>query len=232
MAVRGGVIYYWVDNVSTFPRAEELVTDVPIVGTNQVMVSDVSRFVIAMGCNDFGSSTFDPMVVRWSDQEDPNTWEPLATNQAGSQRLTNGSYIVQARKNRQEINIWTDSAIYSMQYLGPPYVWGFQLLMDNISIMSPNSAIIVNNVAYWMGTDKFYIYSGRVETLPCSLRQYIFQDVSFGQREQIVSGSNEGYNEVWWYYVSNAEVVAAAQPNRGPIVDKDVSDTDVDRRRD
>jgi hypothetical protein len=220
LAVRGGIIYYWVKDVSTFPRAVPLTTDVPIVGTNQVIVSDVSRFVIAMGCNSFGSATFDPMIVRWSDQEDPNTWEPLPTNQAGEQRLTNGSFIVQAKKNRQELNIWTDSAIYSMQYIGPPYVWGLTMLMDNISIMSPNAAIIVNNVAYWMGTDKFYTYSGRVETLPCSLRQYIFEDVAFGQRDQITSGSNEGYNEVWWYYVSNDEVAAATSESRPPVIDK------------
>jgi hypothetical protein len=228
LAVRGGPIYYWINNVSSFPRAVRLndtssppyQTDVPLVATNQIIVSDVSRFAICMGCNEFGSSTFDPMVVRWSDQEDLTVWTPTATTQAGSQRLTNGSGIVQAKKNRQEINIWTDSAIYSMQYLGPPFVWGFQLLMDNISIMSPNAAIIANNIAYWMGVDKFYVYSGRVETLACSLRQYVFQDVALGQKEQIVSGSNEGFNEVWWHYVSNDEVAAATAASRPPIVDK------------
>ena len=218
--IRGGYIYYWANNTSLWPRAVRLSTDVPIVGTNQVMVSDVSRFVIAMGCNQFGSGTFDPMVVRWSDQENPNVWTPLVTNQAGEQRLSNGSYIMQAKKNRQEILIWTDSAIYSMQYLGPPYVWGFQLLMDNISIMSPNAAIVVNNIAYWMGSDKFYSYSGVVQTLPCSLRQYVFDDISYDQRFQIVAGSNEGYNEVWWLYVSQTEVNAAASENRAPLVDR------------
>jgi hypothetical protein len=228
LAVRGGPIYYWINNVSSFPRAVRLTdsssppyqTDVPLTATNQIIVSDVSRFAICMGCNEFGSSTFDPMVVRWSDQEDLTVWTPTATTQAGSQRLTNGSSIIQAKKNRQEINIWTDAAIYSMQYLGPPYVWGFQLLMDNISIMSPNAAIIANNIAYWMGIDKFYIYSGRVETLACSLRQYIFQDIALGQQEQVVSGSNEGFNEVWWYYVSNDEVAAATAESRPPVVDK------------
>jgi hypothetical protein len=228
LAIRGGPIYYWINNVSSFPRAVRLTdsssppyqTDVPLTATNQIIVSDVSRFAICMGCNEFGSATFDPMVVRWSDQEDLTVWTPTATTQAGSQRLTNGSSIIQAKKNRQEINIWTDTAIYSMQYLGPPYVWGFQLLMDNISIMSPNAAIIANNIAYWMGIDKFYVYSGRVETLPCSLRQYVFQDIALGQKEQVVSGSNEGFNEVWWYYVSNDEVAAATSANRPPVVDK------------
>lgn len=222
IAPRSGPIYYWLNNTSTFAPAVELATDAPIVGTNQVIVSDVSRFIIAMGCNSYTdiTNTFDPMLVRWSDQGDSYKWAPAVTNQAGEQRLTNGSYIMQAKKNRQEINIWTDSALYSMQYLGAPYVWGFQLLMDNISIMSPNSAIIVNNVAYWMGTDKFYTYSGTVATLPCSLRQYIFEDVNYDQRFQIVSGSNEGFNEVWWFYVSNDEVVAAAQTGRPPTIDK------------
>jgi len=228
LAVRGGPIYYWINNTSLFPRAERLndsstglyQTDVPLTGTNQIIVSDVSRFAICMGCNEFGSAVLDPMVVRWSDQENLLVWTPTATTQAGSQRLTNGSSIIQAKKNRQEINIWTDTAIYSMQYLGPPFVWGFQLLMDNISIISPNSAIIANNIAYWMGVDKFYVYSGRVETLPCTLRQYIFQDISLNQQEQVVSGSNEGYNEVWWYYVSNDEVIAATDESRPPVVDK------------
>lgn len=224
LAPRGGPIYYWINNTSTWPRAVPLsnsADDAP-VATNQVLVSDVSRFVISMGSNSYGDSfeTFDPMLVRWSDQEDPDTWVPAVTNQAGEQRLSNGSYIMQAKKNRQEILIWTDSAIYSMQYIGPPYVWGFQLLMDNITIIGPNAAIVVNNVAYWMGTDKFYSYSGVVQTLPCALRQYIFDDISFDQRYQTVAGTNEGFNEVWWYYVSQSEVNLAISESRSPTVDR------------
>jgi hypothetical protein len=142
------------------------------------------------------------MLVRWSDQENPYEWVPAITNQAGEFRLSNGSYIMTSRATRQEILVWTDSAIYSMQYLGPPYVWGFQILMDNISIASPNAAITINNVTYWMGTDKFYMYSGRVETLPCSLWQYIFNDINKNQAFQIFAGGNEGYSEVWWFYCS------------------------------
>jgi hypothetical protein len=232
-APRSGPIYYWEDDTVTWARAVTLASDATFHGyagayvptkTNQVIVSDVSRFVIAMGANSYlngdPTTTFDPLLVRWSDQENAYEWVPDITNQSGEQRLTNGSYIVQAKKNRQEINIWTDSAIYSMQYLGPPYVFGFQLLMDNISIMGPNSAIVVNNVAYWMGTDKFYMYSGTVATLPCAVRQYIFEDISYGQRFQTVAGSNEGFNEVWWFYVSNDEVTTAASENRAPLNDK------------
>ena len=235
IAPRGGTLYYWSNNTSVFPRAVTLQqAATPFVGsgdaafvprtTNQVLISDVSRFVITMGSNSYNpnnaNTDFDPLLVRWSDQEDPFMWVPDITNQAGEQRLTNGSYIMQAERNRQEILVWTDAALYSMQYLGPPYVWGFTLLMDNISIMSPNAAIVVNNVAYWMGTDKFYMYSGTVATLPCAIRQYIFNDISFQQRFQTVCGSNEGYNEVWWYYVSNTEVALARSEVRDPKPDR------------
>jgi uncharacterized membrane protein len=194
-------------------------SEVP-ANTNQVLVSDVSRFVIAIGSQPYQSATFDPMTIRWSDQENPYQWVPAATNQSGEQRLSAGSFTVCARESRQEILIWTDAALYSMQYLGPPYVWGFTLLMDNISIISPNAAVIANNITFWMGADKFYIYSGRVDTLACTVRQYIFQDLAFDQRFQIVSGTNEGFSEVWWHYVSKEEVALANQEARSPTIDK------------
>ena len=231
LAPRGGKVYYWENNTATYPRAvtlESLASDagfdpdeVP-VQTNQILVSDVSRFVIAMGSQSFGdpTATFNPMLVRWSDQENPYEWTPASTNQSGEQPLSNGSYIMCAKKSRQEILIWTDSAIYSMQYLGPPYVWGINLLMDNISIMSPNSVATANNMSFWMGTDKFYVYSGRVDTLPCTVRQYIFQDLDFSQRFQVIAGTNEGFSEIWWYYVSKEETLRANNEQRDPTVDK------------
>jgi len=178
--------------------------------TNQVITSAIQKFVIAFGANSYQAGTpntsYNPMLVRWSDQLNPYQWVPQVTNQSGEFTLTNGSYIVGARATRQEILVWTDSAIYSMQYLGSPYVWGFNILMDNISVMSPNAMITVNNVTYWMGVDKFYVYSGTVETLPCSIRQYIFDNINTDQAFQVFAGSNEGYNEVWWFYVSDASV--------------------------
>ena len=175
--------------------------------TNQVVASAIQRFVICFGANPYSpndaSTTFDPLLVRWSDQENPYQWIPEVTNQSGEFKLSNGSYIMCAESTRQEILVWTDSAIYSMQYLGPPYVWGFQILMDNISIISPNAAVTVNNITYWMGTDKFFSYSGRVETLPCSIWQYIFNDINTDQGFQVFAGSNERYSEVWWFYCSN-----------------------------
>ena len=215
LAPRGGAIFYWTAANGVGNRAEFLSSLSTLKGfsgqfvpkeTNQVIASAIQRFVIAYGANSYDSTdantVFDPMLVRWSDQENPYEWVPDITNQAGEFRLSNGSYIMAARATRQEILVWTDSAIYSQQYLGPPYVWGFNILMDNISIISPNCAITINNVTYWMGTDKFYMYSGRVETLPCALRQYIFDDINKDQGYQVTCGGNEGYNEVWWFYCS------------------------------
>jgi hypothetical protein len=215
IAPRGGSIFYWTAATGLAVRAQPLSllstnngfdgTRVP-TQTNQVVASAIQRFVICFGANPYdpvtAATTFDPMLVRWSDQENPYEWVPDVTNQSGEFRLSSGSFIMCARNTRQEILVWTDSTIYSMQYLGPPYVWGFQVLQDNISIMSPNAAITVNNVTYWMGVDKFYIYSGRVETLPCSLWQYIFNDINKEQAFQVFCGTNEGYSEIWWFYCS------------------------------
>jgi len=216
LAPRGGEIFYWDATLGTTVRAQflsDLSTAAGFAGqfvpnkTNEVLASAIQRFVIAMGANPYdpldANTAFDPMLVRWSDQENPFEWVPAITNQSGEFRLSHGSYIVTSNPTRQENLIWTDSALYSMQYLGAPYVWGFNLLMDNLSIVSPNAAVTANNVTYWMGRDKFYVYSGRVETLPCALRQYVFNDLNLDQAYQVFSGSNEAYNEVWWFYCSN-----------------------------
>jgi hypothetical protein len=175
--------------------------------TYQVATSSSGNFCIAFGSNPYNptnfSETFDPLLIRWSDADNPFEWVPSTLNQSGETRLSYGSYVVASTDTRQEILIWTDAALFSMQYLGPPYVWGINLLMDNISIISPNAAITINNVTYWMGTDKFYMYSGRVETLPCTLRQYIFTDINPEQISQVVCGANQGYNEIWWFYPSS-----------------------------
>jgi hypothetical protein len=164
--------------------------------------------VIAFGCNDYGSAEQDPMLIRWSDQEDYQVWAPAATNQAGSFRLSSGSTIITAQQTRQEILVFTDASVFSMQYLGPPFVWGFNILSDNISIAGPNAVATANNITYWMGTDKFYAYTGRVETLPCALRQFVFNDINLEQSYQFFAGTNEGYSEIWWYYCSaNSTVI-------------------------
>jgi hypothetical protein len=175
---------------------------------NVIQVSDVSRFVLCMGTNDYGQTFLDPMLIRWSDQEDPFTWTPAATNQAGSIRLSHGSEIITAVQARQEIVVFTDTALYSLQYVGTPFVWSTQLLGDNVSIVGPNAAMIASGVIYWMGVDKFYRYDGRVQTLNCDLRRHVFSDFNPLQSQQVYCGTNEGFNEVWWFYCSkNSDVV-------------------------
>jgi hypothetical protein len=215
LAQRGGAIYYWASAGGVTTRAKllnDLSTTAGYSGayvpnkTLEISASSIQRFVIAFGANPYESgnpsSTYNPMLVRWSDQGNQYQWVPDVTNQAGEFGLSHGSSIVAYINTRQEILIWTDSALYSMQYVGAPYVWSFQLLMDNISIMSPNSIYTVNNVTYWMGNGKFYQYSGRVDTLASSLRQYVFEDINQDQAFQVFAGGNEGYNEIWWFYCS------------------------------
>ena len=210
---RGGGLYLWKVNAnptiydravllsSTSPAPYTTDTSCPTIA-NAVAVSDASRFVIAFGCNDYGETALDPLLIRWSDQENYAVWAPSPTTQAGSYRLSIGSSIVAYQQTRQEILVWTEAAIYSMQYLGPPYVWGFQILGDNISIVGPNASTTASNITFWMGVDKFYMYSGRVETLYCPLRQYIFGNINLEQQYQFFAGTNEGYNEIWWFYCS------------------------------
>ena len=208
---RFGGLYYWdaTDGVTT--RAVSLETlpgalDVPVV-QNRIVISDASRFVLTLGCNDIGGVSMDPMLIRWSDQESVTDWSPTATNQAGSLRLSHGSDIIASLQVRQEILVWTDSALYSLQYLGPPYVWGSSLLGDNISIIGPNSVAVASGVTFWMGRDKFYRYDGRVNTLRCDLRQHVFNDFNFDQAYQVTAGTNEGFNEIWWFYPSANSLV-------------------------
>jgi hypothetical protein len=203
---RGGAMYYW-DNTSGLTSRGVLISslvgasDVPLM-QNYLMVSAISRFVFAFGTNDYGTSTQNPMLLRWSDQESVTQWTPAATNQAGSLLLSHGSKIVTAIQTRQEIVVITDSALYSLQYQGPPVVWSSQLLGDNISIASPNSVAIGSGVIYWMGIDKFYKYDGRLQTLRCDLRKFIFEDINLNQQEQFFASTNEGFNEVWFFYCS------------------------------
>ena len=192
-----------VNTSSSGSGAVSRIVDVPTV-INSLIVSDTSRFILTFGVNDYGSATLDPMLIRWCGQEDPFNWTPTATNQAGSVRLSNGSEIVTTIQTRQEIVVFTDSALYSLQYLGPPFVWGSQLLAEGISIYGPNAAAVASGVVYWMGIDKFYVYDGRVQTLSCDLRRFIFSDINKTQNLQVFAGVNEGFNEIWWFYCSEA----------------------------
>ena len=224
LAQRGGAIYYWITPASTssFPAAvslKSLVTtgNAPSAGslsaaqtavpgfTLQIMSSDIQQFVIAFGSTPFNSAAqadFNPMMVRWCNQGSEYDWYPTLTNSAGDYVLSGGSAIVAAQYTRQEILIWSDSSLFSMQYVGVPYIWSFTTLMPNISIASPNAFITVNNTTMWMGRDKFYIYNGTVTTLPCTLRKYVFDSLNASESYQVVAGANEGFSEVWWFYPS------------------------------
>lgn len=205
-APRGGPPLYWNATTITSTRGVYVnslagASNVPEV-VNIAFVSDIFRFAFCFGTNDIGSSTLDPMLFRWSDQENIADWTPTATNQSGSLRFSEGTEIVNVTQARQEILVWTDSALYSVQYLGAPTVWGAQLLGSNITIASQNAAVYSNNMAFWMGTSKFYYYDGSVKTLPCDVRSYVFDDFNLEQAGQVICGSNEQFDEIWWFYCS------------------------------
>tara|TARA_R100000458_G_C8269775_1_gene244541 strand:+ start:150 stop:2285 length:2136 start_codon:yes stop_codon:yes gene_type:complete len=208
---RGNKIYYW-DASASDPlntRGVPLTglsgaSDVP-TAQNLIVISDINRFVFALGTNAIGSSVLDPMLVRWSDQESAVDWTPAATNQAGSIRLSRGTEIVAASQARQEILVWSDSSLYSLQYVGAGSgVWGATIVGENISIASQNAVAYTNGVAYWMGKDKFYMYDGRTKPLPCDLRKYVFTDFNTDQYTQVFAGGNEAFHEVWWFYCSSS----------------------------
>jgi len=215
MNIRNGPIYYWERSAGVTARAALLSAttingvapaDVP-TETTEILVSQNDKHLLAFGATPYGGGTFDPLLIRWATQDQPNVWTPLVTNSAGFIRLSRGSKIVCAVTTRQEILVYTEGTLNSLQFLGTADVFGIQELADNISILSPRAVAVVNNVAYWMGKDKFYAYSGRVETLPSTLRNHVFTNLNYAQADQIVSGTNEGWNEIWWFYpTANSQV--------------------------
>jgi len=201
---KGGALYYWEAALGLTSRGVLLsskagASDVPLMADN-ILVSDASKFVLAFGVNDYGSVDKNPMLIRWSDQESPVDWTISSTKQAGFLQLSHGTYIQAVAQVRQEILIWTDTSMYSLQYLGAPIVWGSQLLADNVSIISDRAWATASGVTYWMGDEKFYKYSGRTETLNCDLRGSIFTDFNFGQKQQVFASTVEQFNEIWWFY--------------------------------
>ena len=175
---------------------------------NWMLASDINEYIICFGTNLPGETTLNPMAVRWSAAGSVTDWLPSSTNDAGFIILSHGSEIVTAVQSRQEIVVFTDSSLYSMQYVNVPDVWRFQLLGDNVSIIGPNAAIVASGALYWMGVDKFYKYDGRINTLRCDLRQFIFENINKTQAEQIFCGTNEGFNEIWWFYcVGNSSTI-------------------------
>jgi hypothetical protein len=218
MNIRNGEGYWWARGTNSDPapslntRAIRLVdyavaegytgSSVP-VQIMQLLISQQDRHLIAFGAVPFGSTDaadFDPLLIRWADQDTPGDWTPTSTNTAGDLRLSRGSRIVRALPTRQEILVWTDTHLYTMQFLGTLDVFGIQEYGDNISIISPRAVTTASNITYWMGKDKFYAYTGRIETLPCSLTNHVFDNFNFVQGDQVVCGTNEEWDEVWWFY--------------------------------
>ena len=208
LGFRGSPLYFWdasddtpLGNPATLLSAESGASNVP-TAQNIILVSDINRFVFCFGANTLGTTTQDPMLIRWSDQEDATNWTPTATTQAGDLRLSRGSEIIAAEQTRQELLVWTDFSVYSLQYVGAPVVWAAQLVGENASIMSQNSVAVADNVAYWFGKDKFYMYDGGVKVLPCNVKRYIFDDINRDNIQQIFGSTNEGFDEIWWFYPS------------------------------
>jgi hypothetical protein len=209
---KGGALYYWAASSGLSARGVAVssllgASDVPLFADN-LLVSDASRFVLVFGTNEIGSVTKDPMLIRWSDQESAVNWTNLPTNQAGSLPLSHGTEIQAVAQVRQEILVWTDTSMYSLQYLGAQIVWGSQLLADNISIVSDRAWATASGVTYWMGDEKFYQYSGRTEVLNCNLQKAIFTDFNFNQGQQVFASTVEQFNEVWWFYcTANSDTI-------------------------
>lgn len=204
--VRGGNIYYWDASAPGFNRGVTLASlstdpETPTVAA-QVMVSDRDRHVIVFGANSGGSTTADPLRIRFSSQEDPFIWTPTATNTAGDLRLGSGSKIVRAVETKREIVVFTDVALYSMQYLGPPYTFGIQQLASNITINGFNSAVAVDDNVFWMGKKDFYVYSGQTQEIPCPILNYVFNDYNEEQSDKVFAAHNAEFSEVTWFYPS------------------------------
>ena len=216
MNLRNGPIYYWERGSLAAPSTALNIhavllssltgaTSVPEEAM-QVLVSQNDKHLLALGCTPYYTSgpvpDADPLLIRWASQDEPQVWAPSNLNSAGFIRVSRGSKIVRGLATRQETLIWTNSNLYSLQYTGTTEVFALQELADNISIIAPRAVTTANNVTYWMGQDKFYVYTGQVQTLPCTLREYVFSDINTNQVDQIVCGTNEGFTEIWWFYPS------------------------------
>jgi hypothetical protein len=206
--IRNGAPYYWAYDGTFSTRAKLLssvsgASDVP-AEVMQLLTSQGDKHLLAFGATEYGGSTFDPLLIRWSNQDEPQNWTPATTNSAGFIKVSRGSRIVRAIPTRQEIVVFTDATLNSLQFLGTTDVFGIQELSDNISIASSRACIAVNNVVYWMGNEKFYAYSGRVDTLPCTLRNHVFENLNYDQIDQVICGTNEQWNEIWWFYPTGA----------------------------
>ena len=212
---RAGSIYYWDKTNGLNTRAVPLTS---LAGANkaptkglQVLVSDVDRHVIVLGADPISggsrSGTIDPLLVAFSDQENAAEWEPLATNTAGSLRCSAGSEIIGGLRARQETLIWTDVALYSLQFIGPPNTFGLVLLNEGVSLIGPNAAVNTPNGIFWMDKKGFYLYNGSVQPLPCTVQAFVFDNLNEGQAFQVFGFVNKQFDEVGWFYCSGENTV-------------------------
>ena len=207
--VRNGGIYYWDKSTGSSTRAVSLdslsgATSTPTIA-KQIMVSDRDRHIIAFGCDtEANPGVQDPLAIRFSSQESLTDWASTATNTAGELRLGSGSEIVTAVETRQQILVYTDESLYAMQFLGPPFTFGVNLVSENITTMGPLCAVAVEDNVFWMGQKEFYVYGGTVQRLPCTVRDFVFDDINLNQREKIVAATNTSFSEVWWFYPSES----------------------------
>ena len=205
---RGGGLFYWDKTNGESTRSVNFsslsgASDVPTIA-NQIIVSETDRHILALGANTIGTSTQDPMLVRWCNQEDAAMWTPKTTNTAGSIRLSAGSKIIGASRTREEIIVFTDIALYAVQFIGPPFTFGVNLVTQSVSMVSPQAAINANNAIYFMDEDNFYIYEGGVQSLPCTVRAYVFDDFNYSQVYKVFAAKNAKFNEVTWFYCSSS----------------------------
>ena len=207
--VMNGGIYYW-DSSGVSPLTTRGVALSDLAGADlaptiatKVLISDVDRHVIAFGCDPLDNiGVQDPLLIRFSDQENVVDWRPTTTNTAGDLRLGSGSKIVTAIETRQQILVFTDVSLHAMQYIGPPFTFGINMISENITIRSPISVAAVEDTVYWMGKNEFYVYNGGVQTLPCSVRDYVFSDFNTTQSEKCFAAVNSSFSEIWWFYPS------------------------------
>jgi len=207
--VMNGGIYYWDSSgISPLTTRGVALSDLPGADlaptiATKVLVSDVDRHVIAFGCDPLENiGQQDPLLIRFSDQENVVDWNPTTTNTAGDLRLGSGSKIVTAIETRQQILVFTDVSLHAMQYIGPPFTFGINMISENITIRSPISVAAVEDTVYWMGKNEFYVYNGGVQTLPCSVRDYVFSDFNATQAEKCFASVNSSFSEIWWFYPS------------------------------
>ena len=203
---RGGGIYYWDASSGTGARAVNITT---LSGNNQpqaanvVLVSERDRHVIAFGCDPQGDpGNLDPLTIRFSDQESFTDWAATSTNTAGELRIGTGSEIIAAVQTKQQVIIFTDRSVSSMQFIGAPFTFGLSEVSTNTSIAGQNAAVAFGDAVYWMGDQVFYKYDGNVQPIPCPIEEYIFDNMNLSQRSKITSGLNSKFNEIWWFYPS------------------------------